>query len=90
VLRVAHEAIYNDTANHSLSSEFKSRDFGVKIDSICHQHGGTLKMMIQDDGDLLILALELAFFMIHFKNLLPITEGVNSLKQYCLTQNDTP
>jgi phosphoserine aminotransferase len=36
VILIVHEAIYNDTANHSLSSEFQSRDFGVKIDSICH------------------------------------------------------
>jgi hypothetical protein len=28
--------------------------------------------------------------MIHFKYRLPTTEEVNSLKQYCLTQGDTP
>jgi hypothetical protein len=28
--------------------------------------------------------------MIHFKHRLPITEEVNSFKQYCLTQGDTP
>jgi hypothetical protein len=41
VIVIVHEAIYNDTANHSLLSEFQLRDFGVKIDSICHKHGGT-------------------------------------------------
>jgi phosphoserine aminotransferase len=39
VILTVHEAIYNNTANHSLLSEFQSRDFGVKIDSICHKHG---------------------------------------------------
>jgi hypothetical protein len=28
--------------------------------------------------------------MIHFKHRLPTTEEINSLKQYCLTQGDTP
>jgi hypothetical protein len=32
VILIVHEAIYNDTANHSLLSEFQARDFGVKID----------------------------------------------------------
>jgi hypothetical protein len=30
VILIVHEAIYNDTANHSLLSEFQLRDFGVK------------------------------------------------------------
>jgi hypothetical protein len=46
VILIVHEGIYNDTANHSLLSEFHLRDFGVKIDSICHKHGGTQKMLI--------------------------------------------
>jgi hypothetical protein len=29
---------YDDTANHSLFSEFQLREFGVKIHSICHKH----------------------------------------------------
>jgi hypothetical protein len=41
VIRIVHEAICNDTANHSFLSEFQLRDFGVKIGSICHKHGGT-------------------------------------------------
>jgi hypothetical protein len=43
VILIVHEAIYNDTANHSLLSEFQLSDFGVKIDSIYHKHGGTQK-----------------------------------------------
>jgi hypothetical protein len=39
VLLIVHEAIYNDTANHSMLSEFQLRDFGVDLDSICHKHG---------------------------------------------------
>jgi hypothetical protein len=31
VILIVHEAIYNDTANHSLLSEFQLRDFGVKL-----------------------------------------------------------
>jgi hypothetical protein len=90
VILIVHEAIYNDTANHSLLSEFQLRGFGVKIDSICHKHGGTQKMIIQIVGSSLVLPLELAGCMIHFKHQSPTTEEINSLKQYCLTQGDTP
>jgi hypothetical protein len=37
VILTVHEAMYNDTANHSLLSEFQLRDFGVKVESICHK-----------------------------------------------------
>jgi hypothetical protein len=57
---------------------------------MCHKHGGTQKMVIQDVGSSLVVPLELAVCMIHFKHRLPTTEGINSLKQYCLTQGDTP
>jgi hypothetical protein len=91
VILIVHEAIYNDTANHSLLSEFQLRYFGVKIDSICHKHGGTQKMEIQDVGSSVVIPLELAGYMIHFKHRLPTTEEmINSLKQYCLMQGDTP
>jgi hypothetical protein len=90
LILTVHEAIYNDTANHSLLSEFQLMDSGVKIDSIYHKHGGTQKMEIQDVGSSLVLLLELAGCMIHFKHRLPTTEEINSLKQYCLTQGDTP
>jgi hypothetical protein len=71
-------------------SEFQSRDFGVKVDSICHKHGGTQKMVIQDFVSSIVLSLELAGCMIHCKHQLPTTEEIDSLKQYCLTQGDTP
>jgi hypothetical protein len=71
-------------------SEFQLRDFDVKVDSIFHKHGGTQKMVIQDVGSSLVIPLELAGCMIHFKHRLPTTEEINSLKQYCLTQGDTP
>jgi hypothetical protein len=90
VILIVHEAIYNDTANHSLFSEFQLRDFGVKVDSICHKHGETQKMEIQDVGSSLVVPLELAGCMIHFKHRLPTIEEINSLKQYCLMQGDTP
>jgi hypothetical protein len=47
-------------------------------------------MVIQDVGISLVLPLELAGCMIHFKHRLPTTEEINSLKQHCLTQGDTP
>jgi hypothetical protein len=47
-------------------------------------------MEIQDVGSPLIVPLELAGCMIHFKHRLPTTEEINSLKQYCLTQGDSP
>jgi hypothetical protein len=90
VLLIVHEGIYNDTANHSLLSKFQFRGLGVKIDSICHKHGGTQKMVSQDVGSSLVLPLELAGCMIHFKHRLPTTNEVNSLKKYCLTQGDNP
>jgi hypothetical protein len=71
-------------------SEFQLRDFGVKIDSIYHKHGGTRKMEIQDVGNSLVIPLDLAGCMIKFKHRLPTIEEVNSLKQYCLTQGDIP
>jgi hypothetical protein len=89
VLLIVHEGIYNDTDNHSIFSEFQLRGFSVKIDSICYKHGGTQKMVIQDDDNSLILPLELEAFMIYFKQRLPNTEEINSLKQYFLTQGDT-
>jgi hypothetical protein len=46
VIIIFYESIYNDKANHSLLLEFQLRDFGVKIDSICHKHGETQKMEI--------------------------------------------
>jgi hypothetical protein len=47
-------------------------------------------MEIQDVGSSLVIPLELAGCMIHFKHRLPTTEEINSLNQYCLTQGDTP
>jgi hypothetical protein len=81
--------MYNETANHSLLSEFQLRAFGVKTDSICHKHGGTQKMEIQDVGNSIFIPLELAGCMTHFKHRLPTTEEINSLEQYCLTKGDT-
>jgi hypothetical protein len=89
VILVVHEVIYNDTANHSILSEFQLRDFGVKIDSICHTNGGTQKMETQNVGNSLVVPLELAGCMIHFIHRLPTTEEINSLKQYFLTHGDT-
>jgi hypothetical protein len=41
VILIIHESIHNETSNHSLSSQFKLREFGILIDSISHRHGGT-------------------------------------------------
>jgi hypothetical protein len=90
VIVIVHEVIYNDTANHSLLSEFQLRHFGVKIDSICHKYGGTQKMVIQDVGSSLVIPLELTGCMIHFIHRLPTTVENNSLKQKCLSHGDTP
>jgi hypothetical protein len=71
-------------------SDFQLRDFGVKIDSICHKHGRIQKMEIQDVGSSLVVPLELTGCMIHFKHRLSTTEEINSLKQYCWTYGDIP
>jgi hypothetical protein len=59
---VIHEAIYNDTSNHSLLSEFQIREHGILIDSSCHKHGGTQRMTITDSNhhDDITIPLELA------------------------------
>jgi hypothetical protein len=90
VILIIHEAIYNDAANHSLLLEFQLRDFGVKVDSICHKHGGTQKMVIQDVGNSHVVPLELVGCMIDFKHRSLTSEEISSLKQYCLIQGDTP
>jgi hypothetical protein len=56
VILIVHEAIKNDTANHLLLSEFQFRGIGIKIDLICHKHGGTQKMEIQDVGSSLVVS----------------------------------
>ena len=90
ILLVVHECIYNETSNHSLLSEFQLREFGIMIDSTCHRHGGTQQMVIQDGSESRTIPLELAGFMVHFKQRIPSSERVRSLKQYCLTQGETP
>jgi hypothetical protein len=90
ILVIVRESIYNYSVNHSLLSEFHLRYNGVKVDSICHKHGGTNKMVIQEIGMSLVIPLELAGFMIHFKQRLPTIEEFSSLEQYCLTQGHTP
>jgi hypothetical protein len=47
-------------------------------------------MVIQDFCSSLVIPLELAGCMIHFKHRLPNTEEFISLEQYCLAQGDTP
>jgi hypothetical protein len=91
---VIHEAIHNDTSNHSLLSEFQLREHGIVIDSTCHRHGGTQKMTITDTDsnhhDDITIPLELAGFIVHFKHRLPAKGDIVSLQKYCLTQGDTP
>ena len=90
ILLLVHECIYNETSNHSLLSDFQLREFEIIIDSTCHRHGGTQQMVIQGDSESLKVSLELERCMIHFKHRIPTSEEVGSLKQYCLTQGETP
>ena len=90
ILLVVHECRYKETSNHALLSEFQLREFGIIIDSTCHRHGGTQQMVIQDDSESLTVPLELVGCMVHFKHRIPSSEEVGSLKQYCLTQGETP
>ena len=94
ILLVIHEGIYNETAAHSLLSEFQLREFGINIDSICHRHGGTQQLAIKgdsdSDNDVLTIPLDLSGCMVHFKHRMPTAEEIASLKQYCLTQGDVP
>jgi hypothetical protein len=90
ILLPVNEAIYNDTVNHTLLSEYQLREFGVQIDSTCHRHGGTQQMVIRDNGESLVVPLELSSCMVHFKHRLPNDEEVMSLNQGCLTKDDYP
>ena len=85
VLFVTHESIYNETSNHSLLSDFRLREFGIMIDSICHRHGGAQGMIVKDNDDS-TKPLDLVGFMIHFRHRFPTTEEIATLKLYCLTQ----
>jgi hypothetical protein len=73
-----------------LLSEFQLREFGIRIDSICHRHEGTQQMTMQGESDFLTIPLDLAGCMVHFKHRLPTAKVIASLKQYCLTQVDVP
>jgi hypothetical protein len=92
IFLVIHEAIYNDTSNHSLLSKFQLREHGIIIDSICQRHGGIQNMTITDSNnyDDIPLPLELAGCTVNFKHRLPNKEGIMSLHQYCLIQGFTP
>jgi hypothetical protein len=88
MLLVIHKGIYNETAAHSLLSEFQFREFGINIDFICHRHGRTQQMIIKGDSDsdsgsdVLTIPLDLAGCMVHFEHRLPTAEEIASLKQY--------
>jgi hypothetical protein len=89
LLLVMYEGIY-DTTIHSLSSEFQLRGFGIRIDSTYHRYGGNQQMVIQKENEAVLINLELAGCMVHSKQRIPSPIEVESLKQYCLTQDDTP
>jgi hypothetical protein len=46
-------------------------------------------MVLRDDDESLSVPLELSSCMVHFKHRLPNDEEVKSLKQYCLTKDDS-
>jgi hypothetical protein len=48
--------------------------------------------MIKDNnhGDSMVIPLDLVGCMVHFRQRLPTSEEIASLKQYSLTQGDTP
>jgi hypothetical protein len=47
-------------------------------------------MVIQDGSESLTVPLEIAGCMVHFKHHIATSEEVELLKQYCLTQGETP
>jgi hypothetical protein len=87
-----HESIYNETSNHSLLSEIQWTEFGAIIDSISHRDCGTQQMIVKDNNGsvTLILPLDLTGCMIYFRHRLPTTKQIATLKQYYLSQGDTP
>jgi hypothetical protein len=59
---------------------------------MCHRPGVAQQMMIKDNyhSDSLVIPFDLGECMVHFRHRLPTSEEIVSLKQYCLTQGDTP
>ena len=53
ILLVIHEGIDNESASHTLLSEFQLREFGVQIDLRCYRHGGTQQMVIGEESNML-------------------------------------
>jgi hypothetical protein len=47
-------------------------------------------MVIQDRNESVTVPFKVSGCMVNFEKRLPIIEEVESLKQYCLTQSDTP
>jgi hypothetical protein len=46
--------------------------------------------MVIQKNEAVLIPLELAGFMVHFKHRILTPDEIESLKQYCLTQTDTP
>jgi hypothetical protein len=89
VLLGIHESIYFQTSNHSLLSKLQLREFGIKIDSICHRHGGAQQIIMKDNDD--VDALTISCLMNDtFRHRLPITKEIVPLKQNFLAQGDAP
>jgi hypothetical protein len=47
-------------------------------------------MEIPRDNAAVLIPLELAGCMLHFKHHIPTSDEIESLKQYCLTQDEIP
>jgi hypothetical protein len=81
VLLVTRKRIYDEKPNHSLSSEFQVREFGMIIDSISHKHGGIQKIILKDNNgsNALTISLDITGFMIHIRHIIPTTVEIKTL-----------
>jgi hypothetical protein len=86
VILTVHEGIYNNKVNHAPLSEFQLRDFDVEVNSSCHKHGGTQKMVIQDVASSVKLPLKIILSVLYKLKLLDfiiIPSLLSKLSQFC-------
>jgi hypothetical protein len=76
------ESIYNETSIHSLWLEFQFREFEIMIDSISDSHDETKQIIVKDINSSVVLTIPLvhARFMIYFRQRLPNTDRMSTLK----------
>ena len=96
ILLRAAEAIYNETSDHTLLSEFQIRDFGVIADTVSRKHGGRQCLGIPVASNLSepptreYVPLIMARCLHQFSNRTPTITELETLHPLLLTQDQVP